>query len=147
MTNRKRKTVIEEYKMTANSNDLPIEKPTSQSWQRAFTALSYLPWAWLLLMGCFTLSVTIVTGHFPTYGQPDPKDTGVLALLYLPLIFFLPITLFSWVFWIAFGLSKYFLNLPIKFRRQEVIPFVSGYIVFIWFTLSDFVGLMNWLGD
>jgi len=133
--------------MTQNLDNILSHKTHHPVWQTLFTALSYLPWAWLLLMGCFTLSVTIATGHFPTYGQPDPKDTGILTLLYLPLIFFLPITLFSWVFWIAFGLSKYFLHLPIKIRRQEVIPFVSGYIVFIWFAVSDFVGLMNWLAD
>lgn len=133
--------------MTLDLDKLQTDRPSHRIWQALFTGLSYLPWVWLLIMGCFTLGTTIYTGHFPTYGQPDPKDTGFLLILYTPIIFLLPITLFSWVFWIAFGLSKHFLMMPIKIRRQEVIPFVSGYIVFAWFAFSDFAGLVTWLID
>jgi hypothetical protein len=133
--------------MNLDLDQLQNQNTPHRLWQAMFTGLSYLPWAWLLLMGCFTLTTTIYMGHFPTYGQPDPKDTGLLTLLYMPIIFSLPIILFSWLFWLLFGLSKHFLNLPIQIRRQEVIPFVSGYLVFIWFAVSDFAGLMTWLMD
>lgn len=133
--------------MSQNSDTLLTQRTPHRLWQTLFTGLSYLPWAWLLLMDCFTLGTTLYTGHFPTYGQPDPKDTGLLTVLYLPIIILLPITLFSWVFWIVFGLSKHFLNLPIQIRKQEVMPFVSGYLVFLWFAFSDFAGLLTWLAD
>ena len=133
--------------MTINSENFQVEKPSNRIWQRVFTILSRLPWAWLTLMAVFTLATTITVGHFPSYGQPDPKDTGFLLILYAPIIFLLPITLFSWLFWVVFGLSKHFLGLPIEIRRQEVMPFLSGYFVFIWFAFSDFAGLLTWLMD
>ena len=133
--------------MNLDFDKIQNQKSSQRLWQILFTSLSYLPWMWLLLMGCFTIGTAVYAGHFPTYGQPDPKDTGLLLILYTPIILLLPITLFSWLLWIAFGLSKHFLNLPIQIRRQEVIPFVLGYIVFIGFALSNFAGLMTWLGD
>lgn len=133
--------------MNLDLNKLQTKRAPHPVWQAMFTGLSYLPWAWLFVMGCFTLGTAIYTGHFPTYGQPDPKDTGLLLILYAPIIFFLPITLFSWLFWVAFGLSKHFLMVPITIRRQEVIPFLLGYFVFAWFAFSDFAGLLTWLMD
>lgn len=131
--------------MNLNLDNLQTKRAPHPIW--LFTGLSYLPWVWLLLMGCFTLGTTIYMGQFPTYGQPDPKDTGFLLILYAPIIFFLPIVMFSWLFWVAFALSKHFLLVPIAIRRQEVIPFLSGYFVFVWFAVSDFSGLLTWLMD
>lgn len=133
--------------MTIDVDKLHSQNSPHRLWQSLFTGLSYLPWVWLFLMGCFAIATAVYTGHFPTYGQPDPKDTGLLTVLYLPLIILLPIIFFSWIFWVAFGLSKHFLDVPIQIRRQEVIPFVSGYFVFLWFVLSDFAGLITWLMD
>lgn len=47
------------------------------------TAVYALPLAWLVSFAVFTAAVSFVAGHFPSYGNPDPKHVDDLHLLYM----------------------------------------------------------------
>ena len=76
-------------------------KPLQIIWR----TISYLPWAWLLSFVIFALAATIQVGHFPSYGNPDPKDTGILTSLYHVLIFGIPLLMASIPVWGISGIT------------------------------------------
>jgi hypothetical protein len=116
-------------------------------WQATFTTLSYLPWVWLATMMLFVTAVTLQVGHLPVYGQPDPKDTGYLLLFYWPVLLLLPPTLIGPLLWSGLALLRHFFDLPFLIRRQEVLLFLPGWLLFVGLALTDFGGLMTWLID
>jgi hypothetical protein len=116
-------------------------------WQALFTGISYLPWFWLALMALFTTAVALQVGHLPTFGRPDPKDTGYLLVLYWPVLLLLSPTTIAPLLWSLLGLGKHFFELPFIIRRQEVVTFLWGWALFLWLALTNFGGLMAWLID
>ncbi len=64
------------------------------------------PWLWLITLLTFILVITIQHGEFPTYGQPDPAQAGVVSdLFYSPTMLLLILTMISAV--IAVPLAAY----------------------------------------
>ena len=126
-----------------NSIILKVEnKPLQTLWR----AICYLPWVWLILLAIFAVGVTIQVGHLPYYGNPDPKDTGILAPLHFLIILGIPTLFASIPIW---GISGIIIKLTTtyRFRWYDVVLYLLGMFMCGWVTFSDFAGLMTWLAD
>ncbi len=86
-------------------------------------------------------------GHLPIFGQPDPKDAGVISVLYLPTIFLLfwvlatvPTALLMVIFSKAAKLTQ-------PFFRRDILIYLAGMALFALVVFGNPAGLMTWLGD
>ncbi len=117
-------------------------KPLQTIWR----IICYLPWAWLIAFAFFTLAVTIQVGHFPYYGNPDPKDTGIFSSLYYIVTLGIPLLMASIPVW---GISGIIIKMTTtyRFRWQDVVLYLVGIFMCGWVAFSDFAGLLTWLAD
>lgn len=115
--------------------------------QIAVRLIAWSPWLWLILFGLFILATTLQTGHLPTYGQPDPKDTLPSTLLYLPTIILLVAVVVTTPVGLVLTIAKLWKGFPKSARRRDLIFYVGGLGLFYLFVLSDLAGLMTWLAD
>lgn len=106
-----------------------------------------LPWAWLMLMAVFVTAVSITSGSFPTYGQPDPKHAGAVSTLYLPVMILWMIALASPAFAALYATDA-------AVRRQPLTPLLRpaalhalGWALMVTLFAADVFGLGNWLLD
>ena len=111
-----------------------------------FRVLLYLPWIWLLLFALFVISTAVQIGGLPAYGQPDPKES-TFAFLYVPVMVTLLMVMASTPFGLALAVARLWQGVPKFIRREEVIAYLVGILLFFFVTMSDFAGLMTWLGD
>lgn len=107
----------------------------------------YLPCLWLALLAAFVLGVTAMVGHFPTYGQPDPKDTGMLQLLYLPLIALTATMPAVIIFGLLLLAVRHWSRSLFPVRKRDVLLLLSGAILYLGIAANDLAGLMTWLAD
>ncbi len=126
---------------------LPATPALFPSLQRASGLLASLPALWLALLALFTLAVTVQQGHVPTFSNPDPKDTGLLVLLYYPLIALLPIVLASLPLSFLLALLAYWPRFPLAPQRGAILLYLSGLALFLVLIPGDAWGLVTWLLD
>ncbi len=111
------------------------------------TAVYALPLAWLVSFAVFTAAVSFVAGHFPSYGNPDPKHVDDLHLLYMLTVELLllavvsPVLVGAHLAWRAF-----------KRRKRTIEPgritlYATGIALSAVVLLGDAFGLRNWLFD
>ena len=118
-------------------------KPLQAVWR----ALCYLPWAWLTLLAIFTLSVTIHYGHFPSYGNPEPFIlTGIDAFLHTAVMFGIVALYISIPLWSIIGI---FLqrSTTYRFSKKLIALYLLGITVYIWLSVSNFAGIIDWIWD
>ena len=115
--------------------------------QVIFRIILYLPWVWMGLFALFVLGTAMSVGHLPTYGSPDPKDAGVISILYMPVMIIMLIVLGFSPIGIGLALVKVLREWPPFIKRHEAILYLVGIILFFLFTRSDVAGLITWLGD
>ena len=131
--------------MTFNNSSITLSiehKPLQALWR----AICYLPWVWLILLALFTLGTTFQVGHLPYYGNPDPKDTGTLVLLYFPIIIGIPTLFASIPIWSIVGVIIE-RTTTYRFRWQNVLLYIVGMFMCAWVAFSDVAGLLTWLAD
>ncbi|MEX1002556.1 MAG: hypothetical protein WDZ35_10620 [Crocinitomicaceae bacterium] len=113
----------------------------SKNFNRIKLLNSFVPLTYLLFTWTFYVIVGISEGHFPTYGNPDPKNYFTLYLI--EVILMLAVSL-SFVLWIVFSV-----NLLIK-PKQSSFFFFAGLASFLLIGLMitvDPAGILNWLAD
>ena len=119
-------------------------KPLEAVWR----TLCYLPWAWLTLLAIFTLSVTIHYGHFPSYGNPEPFIlTGIDAFLHTAVLF--GIVALVYLNSIVEHHWDHSSNAqqPIVFPKRLIALYLLGISVYIWLSVSNFAGIIDWIWD
>ncbi len=120
-------------------------KPSDGLLTSMISAVYALPWAWLVSFALFTAAVTLATGHFPSYGNPDPKSVSDLNLLYMLTVELLllavvsPVLVGVHVAWRA--LERH----PVE--PQRLIAFGTGVTLSAAVLLGDAFGLGTWLFD
>ena len=112
-----------------------------------YRLIIWTPWAWFLLLFIYALIVTLQVGHFPSYGQPDPKYAGAVSLLYAPTIILLLGVIALTPFGLILTVVKWWKGMPLTIRRSELIFYLVGIGLFYLFIFTDVVGLMEWLMD
>ena len=130
-----------------NNQLAPASPAFSPSLQRVYQLLASLPAFWLLLLGLFTLAVTVQEGHIPFYGNPDPKDTGLLVALYYPVLGLLPAVLASLPISFMLTLLAYWPRFPLVPQRGITLLNVLGLALFLLLIPGDPLGLVEWLAD
>lgn len=117
-------------------------KPLQVVWR----TVCYLPWAWLISLAVFALTVTVQVGHFPYYGNPDPKDTGLLTAFYYIVAIGIPLLFASIPVWGILGIIIK-LTTTYRFRWQEVVLYLLGMLICGWVAFTDFASLITWVLD
>jgi hypothetical protein len=107
----------------------------------------YLPWIWLVLFALFVLAATAQGGHLPAYGNPDPKDVGFGGFLYYPIIVLLLIVMATIPIGVGLAAVKLLRDMPAYLSRREALAYLLGIGLVLLVSISDFAGLMTWLGD
>ena len=119
-----------------------------QSVGRGLVALFYAaPWIWLLCFGAFTVGVTYVTGHFPTYGNPDPKQVGDLSTLYTLVVMWLGLALLSPFVVAVHTLARIMIRPASPPGGMRLIVYALGAVLVAYVILGDPAGLTTWLWD
>ena len=108
-------------------------------------AIIFLPFIWILLLWIFVALVSIKFGHFPSYGLPDPKETG-FYFLYLLVFSGLGLAIFimaiSFVIQlITFCFERSLFSTKIFLGQLLSLAFLVLYLKF------DLFNLMEWLID
>lgn len=112
-----------------------------------YRLISYSPWIWLMVFWTFVLAVTLQAGHLPAYGQPDPKDTGLLTLFHRPVIWLLVWVIGTTPVGAVLTLIKFWKGWLQSVGWREVAFYVGGLGLFYLFVFKDVAGLMTWLAD
>ena len=107
----------------------------------------YLPWIWLALFLIFVLGVTVQVGHLPTYGQPDPKDTGIFTVLYYPVIVLLLVVMATIPIALGLAIIRLVRGVPQAIPSAEASAYLAGLALLFVIVNRDLGGLMTWLGD
>jgi hypothetical protein len=115
--------------------------------QPVYRLIALLPLTWLVLFALLTLAVTWQQGHVPGYGNPDPKDTGVLVALYYPVITLLPVVVASIPMGLALTLMALWSRFLLRLERQTTILYLLGALLFVLLVTVEPLGLLTWLGD
>jgi|GEM_PF-2844570 len=126
---------------------VPASPALSLSLQRVYQLLASLPALWLVLLGLFTLAVTVQQGHVPYFSNPDPKDTGPLMALYYPVIGLLPVVLASLPISLLLTLLAYWRRFPLVPKRGFTLLALLGLALFLLLVPGDPWGLVEWLLD
>ena len=116
-------------------------------WRLLYPAMTYLPWIWLAIMAVFATGVILQTGQFPYYGNPDPKDTGGLSLLYFPSVLFLTINMAIAPAWLIITAAAKWRGCPVEIQRRDLVIGVTGMALFVLVLYTDSFGLITWLAD
>lgn len=106
-------------------------------------ALPILP---IVVLLSYALIAWYQVGHFPAYGNPDPRDMGMSVVsrcvLGFTLLFpyFYLLSIFSLIFLLIAGLQRRRLV-----RNLFIVLVVNA--VYIGFMIRDALGLTNWIAD
>ena len=103
------------------------------------------PWAWMFAFAVmFTLAV-VQFGHFPSYGNPDPKQVEGSWLPYWVLfLLFFPSVLSPLV---AGGETVWRLARKAGLRARALAVYLLGFALFGSIMFVDAFGLRNWILD
>lgn len=104
---------------------------------------SLTPFIFLLFIAAFFLFVGVKQGHFPTYGNPDPKSYPIL--LSIAQIFMLVVPV-SFVLWLLI-LLKSILTKTWKVMQQDFWIGILGFLLVLIVINIDPMGILNWLTD
>ncbi|MFN2107729.1 MAG: hypothetical protein ACK2U5_11430 [Candidatus Promineifilaceae bacterium] len=107
----------------------------------------FLPWIWLALFFIFVVAGTVQVGHWPTYGQPDPKDTGIFSILYYPVIVLLLLVMATIPIALGLAIIRLVRGVPQAIRSAEAAAYLAGLALLFVIVNRDLGGLMTWLGD
>ncbi|WP_295557987.1 hypothetical protein [uncultured Hyphomicrobium sp.] len=119
-----------------------------QSIGRGLLALFYAaPWAWLLCFAAFTAAATYVTGHVPSYGNPDPKQIDDLWILYTLVVMWLGLTLLSPFVVAAHAFARVVSSPAPHLERQHLLVYALGATLVAYIIVGDPAGLATWLWD
>lgn len=106
-----------------------------------------LPWLWLTLLTLMIAGAMSQHGGWPSYGQPDPKDIGLLSLLLMPLILLMMATLASLPFGLLFTTFAVWQGAPFFISKKHTGLYVLGVLLFLVIVIGDLAGIMTWLVD
>ena len=130
------------------SLDYTLSSNFSNLVKRIYWIIAWSPWIWLMLFGLFVFAIAFKVGHLPVYGQPDPKSANLISsLFYTPIILLLVWSIITTPVGIIWTLIRLWRSLPKSIRWVEIVFYLGGLGLFYWFILSDFAGLITWLGD
>jgi len=119
-----------------------------QSIGKGLIALFYAaPWVWLSCFGAFTAAATYAAGHFPTYGNPDPKRVDDFWILYMLVVMWLGIALLSPFVVAGHTLARVMTNPALPFEGVRLSVYAIGAAVTAYVVLGDPAGLRTWLCD
>lgn len=102
-----------------------------------------MPFFYLFFTLAFFLWVSFTVGHFPSYGNPDPKNYAVLFLIENCLLIFVPI---SFLVWIVLGVRAFLYST----WKQEKNVFLIGILGFFLIALVmkfNPMQFLDWLAD
>ena len=110
---------------------------------RFFNVLTLIPLLTIVSLLAFYLLTALEFGHFPTYANPDPKDSIFSPLVTLIFIAFL-LSISTFPIWVA--TASYLRNIM---DRKRLITNVNLYICFIigFIIINNFTPIMEWLLD
>ncbi len=115
---------------------------------RVTAAIFYAaPWAWLVCFGAFTAAVARETGHFPSYGNPDPKHVQSLEWHYMAVVILLGLVLLSPIVVSAHVALRAILYpaWPAQWARLARYALGAGLVAYV--LIGDPAGLSTWLFD
>lgn len=133
--------------MSLRSEDHAVPPTTESGLESAYRLLSWMPAVWLLIFFTLVLGVTVQQGHLPRYGIPDPKDTGVLRLIYSATILLFPMVLASLPIWFTMTLLSLTHRIRLPIRWQMPVIYLLGLCVIAMLAVLNPGGLITWLGD
>lgn len=118
----------------------------SRAWTLAW-ALAALPWAWLALLLIYAGATALSVGHWPSYGNPDPKQAGAIAVLRDPGWVLLFLALASPLLMGLRFIAAVMLRQPIAPLMRPLLVLVAGWLIGVAMFAFDLFGLANWWMD
>jgi len=103
----------------------------------------FVPFLYLVFIAGFFFWVRLNEGHFPTYGNPDPKSYPVLLFIEIILLLLTPV---GFLLWIIVVFVAVFRSDWRPFRWWFMIG-GFGYLMIILLVKFDPIGILNWLAD
>ncbi|MGB0930929.1 MAG: hypothetical protein ACPGVB_09145 [Chitinophagales bacterium] len=102
-----------------------------------------IPFLYLLSIGFFFLWVKIAEGHFPSYGNPDPKSYPILHSIGIILMLLVPISFLVWTGTVVKSLIDY----SWKAMYGHFLLGFLGFSLIVGLVVFDPMGIVNWLAD
>jgi hypothetical protein len=109
--------------------------------------LAALPWAWLALLLIYAGATALSVGHWPSYGNPDPKQAGAIAVLRDPGWVLLFLALASPLLMGLRFIAAVMLRQPIAPLMRPLLVLVAGWLIGVALFVFDLFGLANWWMD
>jgi hypothetical protein len=109
--------------------------------------LAALPWAWPVLLFAYASVTAISFGHWPSYGNPDPKQAGAISILRDPGWVLLILALGSPMLMGFRFLSALLLGQKLAPLMRPLIVLVVGWLLSVALFAFDLFGLANWWMD
>jgi hypothetical protein len=114
--------------------------------ERIGWGLLSLPLVPIIVLMVFALLVWLQAGHFPSSGDPYPKDLGMGTLH----LFALSLTYSAGYLWILSIFSVIALLVSGLQRRKvlrNIVIVLFANAFYIWFMIGDPLSLVRWIGD
>jgi hypothetical protein len=105
------------------------------------------PWAWLMCFGVFAAAVTLETGHFPSYSNPDPKSVDNLSVLYMLVVMWLGLAFLSPIVVGMHTAARALLYPAWPLERSRLAVYALGAALTAYVILGDPAGLRTWFID
>jgi len=102
-----------------------------------------MPYFYLIFISLFFIWVRISEGHFPSYGNPDPKNFPILHFIQVIMMLLIPI---SFIFWLAMVIRA-IVSRNWKQIRVDVLIGTIGFLLIVLLVKFDPIGILNWLAD
>jgi hypothetical protein len=103
------------------------------------------PWAWTAALGAMLVLTVSQVGHFPSYGNPDPKQVaGIWAPYWAVFLLFFPSILSPLV---VGGEQVWRLSRTSGVRIGALGLYALGFALFGAVMFADVFGLRNWVMD
>jgi hypothetical protein len=109
--------------------------------------IAALPWAWFALLAIYVAAIVAQAGHWPSYGEPDPKQAGWITVLREPGWLLLLLALFSPVLLALRAGAGALLREPMRAYLRPAILLTLGWLALIALFRLDLLGLANWWMD
>lgn len=101
------------------------------------------PFFYFLTIGLFILWIILTEGHFPSYGNPDPKNYPLFHIFEIISMLLVPIGFILWIFLIILSM----INQRWTFIRLYFTIGTFGFLLILLLVRFDPMGVLNWLAD
>ena len=112
-----------------------------------FSFVLFSPWIFMFLLFTMAMGVLAQFGHWPSYGNPDPKQIGALSNLHGLSFFVLVVVILSPLLIPLQFIMTYFFKWEFPYVIPSFILYGSGLILLSHIAVGDPYGSFNWYFD